>query len=171
MSAKKLRNFLLYWLILFIPGDFIQDDWLEAGVVFIPDTKALVASFFKTMRVFVPFPELPRIDVNELQLARHNLAQDVTQHWDGIYKRRFCSSTVVTESYGNLTASAVIDLENEYQRPHQNYQLFMYRMSLFSNHYIVLIEETKQMRQVNVLLAAGAALMLDPNIEAVGCKL
>ena len=117
---------------------------------------------------FVPFPELPRIDVTQLQLARHNLAQDVTQQWDGNYKGRICSSTVVTESYGNLTASAVNELENEYQ---QDYQLFKDRMSLFSNHSNVVHEETRQKRQVNVLLAAGAALILGPKLEAVGCKL
>ena len=116
MQKKIVQNLLIYWLILFKPGDFLQDDWLEAGVVFIPDTTVFVAFSFKTMRLFVPFSELTRIDVTQLQLARHNLAQDVTQQLDGNYKGRICSSTAVTESYGNLTASAVIELENEYQQ-------------------------------------------------------
>ena len=171
MSSKMLRNLLIYWLILFKPGDFLQDDWLEAGVVFIPDTTVFVASAFKTMRLFVPFSELPRIDVTQLQLAKHNLAQDVTQQWDGNCKGRICSSTVVTESYGNLTASAVIELQNEYQRLQQDYQLFMDRISLFSNHSNVVHEETRQKRQVNVLLVVGAALILGPKLEAVDCKL
>ena len=171
MSAKILRNILIYWLILFKPGGFLQDDRLEAGVVFIPDTTVFVASSFMTMRLFVPFPELPRIDVTQLQLARHNLAHDVTQQCDGNYKGRICSSTVVTESYGNLTASVVIELENEYQRLQQDYQLFKDRMSLFSNPSNVVPEETRQKRQVNVLLAAGATLILGPKLEAVGCKL
>ena len=166
-----LRNLLIYWLILFKPGDFIQDDWLEAGVVFIPDTTVFVASSFKTMRVFVLFPELPRIDVEQLQLARHVLAQDVTQQWDGNYKGRICSSTVNTESYENLTASAVVELENEYQRLQQDYQLFEYRMSLFSNHSNVVQDETRQRIQVKVLVATGAALILGTKLEAVGCKL
>ena len=119
----------------------------------------------------MPFPELPHIDVTQLQFARHKLVQDVTQQWDGNYKGRICSSTVVTESYGNLTASAVIELENEYQRLQQDYQLFKDRMSLFSNHSNVVHEETRQKRQVNVLLAAGAALILGPKLEAAGCKL
>ena len=165
-----LRNLLIYWLILFKPGDFIQDDWLEAGVVFIPDTTVFVASSFMTMRSFVPFPELPRIDVAQLQLARHSLAQDVTQQWDGNYKGCICSFTVVTESFKNLTTSAVIELEKEYQQLQQDYQLFKDRISLFSNHSNVVHEETRQKRKVNVLLAAGAALILGPNLEAVGCK-
>ena len=166
-----LRNLLIYWLILFKPGDFLPDDWLEAGVVYIPDTTVFVASSFKTMRLFVPFPELPRNDVTQLQLARHNLAQDMTEQWDGTYKGRICSSTVVTESYGNLTACAVIELENEYQQLQQDYQLFKDKMSLFSNHSNVVHEETRQKRQVNVLLAARVALILGPKLEAVGCKL
>ena len=168
--AKLLRNLLIYWLILFKPGNFLQDDWLQAGVVFIPDTTVFVASSFKTMRLFVLFPDFPRIDVTQLQLARHNLAQDVTQQWDGNYKGRIFSSTIVTESYGNLTSSAVIELENEYQRLQQLYQLFKDRMSLFSNHSNLVYEETRQKRQVNVLFAAGAALILGPKLEA-GCKL
>ena len=164
-----LRNLLIYWLILFKPAHCIQDDWLEAGVVFIPDTTVFVSSSFKTMRLSVPFPELPRIDVTQLQIARHSLAQDVTQQWDGNYKGRICSSTVVTESFGNLTASAVIELENEYQHFQQDYQLFKDRMSLFSNHSNVVHEETMQKRQVNGLLATGAALILGPKLEAVGC--
>ena len=67
-------------------------------MVFIPDTTVFVASPFKTMRVFVPFPELPRVDDIQLQLARHNLVQDVTQQRDGNYKERISSSTVATES-------------------------------------------------------------------------
>ena len=95
----------------------------------------------------------------------------MTRQWDGNYKGRICSSTVVTESYGNLTASAVVELENEYQRLQQDYQLFKNRMSVFSNHSNVVHEETRQKRQVNVLLATGAALILGPKLEAVGCKL
>ena len=76
-------------------------------------------------------------------------------------------STVVTESSRNLTASAVIELENEYQRLQPDYQLSKDRMSLFSNHSNVVQEETRKKRLVNVLLAAGAALIL----EVVGCKL
>ena len=44
----------------------------------------------------------------------------------------------------------------------------MDRMLLFSNHSNVVHEETKQKRQVNVLLAA---VILCPMLEAVGCKL
>ena len=62
-----LRNVLINWLIFFKPDKFIQDDRLEEGVVFIPDTTVFVASSFKTMRVFVPSPELPRTDVTELE--------------------------------------------------------------------------------------------------------
>ena len=109
-----LQNLLMYRLILFKRGDFIEDNWLEAGVVFITDTTVFAASSFKMMRLFVHYPELPRINVTQLQLARHSLAQNVTQQWDGNYKGRICSYTVATESYGNLTASAVIELENEY---------------------------------------------------------
>ena len=166
-----LRNHLIFWLILVKPGDFIQDDWLEAEVVFISETTVFVASSFKTMRLFVPFPELPRINVTQLQLARHSLAHDVTQQWDGNCKGRICSSTVVTESFGNMTASAVFELESEYQQLQQDYQLFKERMSLSSNQSNVVHEETRQKRQANVLLAAGAALIPGPKLEAVGCKL
>ena len=166
-----LQNLLIYWLILFKPDGFIQDDWLEAGVLFIPDTTVFVASSFKTMRVFVPFPELPSIDVKQLQLARHNIVQDMIQQLDGNYKGRICSSMAVTESCRNLTAKAVIELENKYQQLQQNYQLFKDRMSLFSNHSNVVHEETRQKRQVNVLFAAGAALILVPKLDALGCKL
>ena len=95
----------------------------------------------------------------------------MTQQWDGNYKGRICSSTVVTESYGNLTASAVFELENEYQRIQQDYQLFKDRMAFFSNHSNVVHEETRQKRQVNLQLAAGVALILGSKLEAVGCKL
>ena len=166
-----LRNFLIYWLILFKLGEFIHDDCLGAGLVFIPDKTVFVASSFKTMRVFVRFQELLPIDFNQLQLARHNLAQDMTQQWGGNYKRCICSSTVATESYGNLTASAVIELENEYQQLQQDSPLFKERMSLFNNHSNKVHEETRQKRQVNVLLPAGEALIQCPKLEEVSCKL
>ena len=79
-----------------------------------------VASSFKNLRVFVPSAEIPRLHVNQLQIARHNLAQVLTQQCDGNYKGRFCSSTVATESYENSTASAVIELKNEYQQLQQD---------------------------------------------------
>ena len=47
----------------------------------------------------------------------------------------------------------------------------MDQMSSFSNHSNVVHDETRQKRQVNVLLAAEAALILGPNLAAVGCKL
>ena len=78
---------------------------------------------------------------------------------------------VVTESYRNLTAGAVVEPENEYQQFQQDHQLFKDRMSLLSNHSNVVPEETRQKRKVNVLLAAGAALILGLKLEAVGCKL
>ena len=128
-----LRNLLIYWLILSKSGDFIRDDWLEARLVFIPDATLFVASSFKTMSVCT-LSRTPTYRRYTLQLARHNLAQDLTQQWDGNYKGRICSSTVVKESYVNLAASAVFELENKYQQPQQDYLLFMDRMSLFSNH-------------------------------------
>ena len=166
-----LRKFVIYWPILFKPGDFDEDDWPESGVVCIPDTTVILASYFKTTRVFLPFPEIPRIDITQLQLARHKLAQHLRQKWDGNYKGRICSSTVVTESYGKLTASAVVDLEDEYQQFHEDRQLFMDLMSMFSDDSNVVHEETRQKKQVNVLLAAEAALILGTKLETVGCKL
>ena len=80
MSDNMLRKILIYRLILFKPDDFIPDDMLEAGVVFLPDTTVFVESSFKTMIVFLSFPELPVIDVTQLQLTRHNPAQDMTQN-------------------------------------------------------------------------------------------
>ena len=44
-------------------------------------------------------------------------------------------------------------------------------LSLFSNHLIVFQDETKQKRQVNNLLAAGAATILAPTVEVVDFKL
>ena len=44
-------------------------------------------------------------------------------------------------------------------------------MSLFSNHSNVVQEETRQNRQINILLASRAALILDPKLEEVGYKL
>ena len=90
-----LPKFLIYWLILFKPGDFIQDSQLEAGVMFIQDTTMFVASPFKTTRVFVPFPEFSRIKVTQQELERHNLGQYVTQKGDGNYKGSIRSSTVL----------------------------------------------------------------------------
>ena len=69
-----------------------------------------------------------------------------------------------------LTVSAVIELENEYQRLQQGYQLFIDRMLLFSNHLNVVHEETRQYGQ-NVRFAAGEAVNLDPKLDTVGCKL
>ena len=86
------------------------------------------------MRTFVPFTGLPRIDVTQLKLPRNNLLQDLTKRWDDSYKGRIWPSTVVTNSYGILTTSAVIELEKGYQGLQQDYQLFKDRMSLFSNH-------------------------------------
>ena len=70
-----------------------------------------------------------------------------------------------------MTASAVIEVENEYQKVQQDYQLFIDRMSLFSNHSNVVHEKTRQKRQVRVAGAAGAAVILRPKLKAVGCKL
>ena len=70
-----------------------------------------------------------------------------------------------------MTASAVIELENEYQKVQQDYQLFIDRISLFSNHSNVVHEKTRQKRQVGVAGAAGAAVILRPKLEAVGYKL
>ena len=94
----------------------------------------------------------------------------MTQQRDSNYKGRVCSSKVFTESYGNLTTSEVIELENESQRCQQDYQLFMDQKSMFSNHLNVVQEDTRQKRQVKVLLEAGAALVLGHKLEAVGCK-
>ena len=79
------------------------------------DTTAIVASSFRTMRDFVPFPELPHIEVTQLELARHDLAQVFIQKWDGNHKGRICSSTVVAESHWILTACAVFELGIEYR--------------------------------------------------------
>ena len=116
--------------------------------------------FSRRWDFFVPFPELPRINVTHLQLAGDNLAKNVTQQWEGNYRGCICSSTVVT--YRNLTDSAVFELKNYYERLQQDNQLFKNRMSLFNNHSKIVQEVIRQQRQVNVLLAAEAALILGP---------
>ena len=117
-------------------------------MVLISDTTVFEASSFKTMRVFVPYTEFPRIEATQLQLARHKLAQNVTTHWDGNYKGGICSSMVVIESYGNLTANVVFEIKNEYHKFKQYYQLSRDRMSLFCN-YSNMAQEEKWQKKIS----------------------
>ena len=148
-------------------------EWIEAGVGFIPDTTGFVASTFKIVRVFVPFPELPRLNLTTLRNAREALKNDLTENWGSVYDHQICQSPEITTNYFNLTASAIGELEQEYLRLQQDYTLFKSRMTGFSRYDTKVPDAglTKNKRQAaKYLIAAAAALIIGPHLEEIGCK-
>ena len=165
---------LIFHLFLLCHQPTMQtQEWIEAGVVFIPDTTVFVASTFKTVRVFVPFPELPRLNLTTLRNAREALKNDLTENWGSVYDHQICQSPEITTNYFNLTASAIGELEQEYLRLQQDYTLFKSRMTGFSRNDTKVPEAglTKNKRQAaKYLIAAAAALIIGPHLEEIGCK-